>query len=138
MEDGSWIGLSIDGWLMGTPDKAGTYSFSVCAMGAGGEDYAVYTLNVVDVPDAETTAPTESVSQTTQAPSETTAPAQTENEETKAPTTETQAPIEEPAGQQQAEEKDTGIPWWALTLIALVGAGAGVGTAVLLIRKNKK
>ena len=138
LEDGSWIGLSIDGWLMGTPDKAGTYSFSVCAMGAGGEDYAVYTLNVVDAPDAETTAPTESVSQTTQAPSETTAPAQTENEVTKAPTPETQAPIEEPAGQQQAEEKDTGLPWWALTLIALVGAVAGVGTAVLLIRKNKK
>ena len=138
LKDGSWLSLGADGRLTGTPNKAGTYSFSVCAMGAGGEDYAVYTLNVVDAPDAETTAPTESISQTTQAPSETTAPAQTENEETKVPTTETQAPIEEPAGQQQAKETDTSIPWWALTLIALVGAGAGVGTAVLLVRKNKK
>ena len=124
LEDGSWLGLSIDGWLMGTPDKAGTYSFSICVMGAGGEDYAVYTLKVAEAPAAETTVPAESVPTSTEAPSETTAP--------------TQAPTEAHSEKQQVKEKDTGIPWWALVLVALLSAGAGVGTAVLLIRKNNK
>lgn len=46
--------------------------------------------------------------------------------------------------QQQAQQPEDptppngGLPWWALSLIIIVSAGAGVGTAVLLIRKNKK
>jgi hypothetical protein len=31
-----------------------------------------------------------------------------------------------------------GLPWWVLSLIIIVSAGAGVGTAVLLIRKKQK
>ena len=63
LEEGSWLGLSIDGLLMGTPKKAGTYRFSVCAMGAGGEDYGAYTLTVVEAAteptaDTQTTEPT--------------------------------------------------------------------------------
>ena len=143
LEDGSWLGLSVDGWLMGTPSKAGTYSFSVCVAGAGGEDYATYTLKVVEAQNTETTVPTETVPEITEEPTETTALAQTENEETETPIEETQAPAEtsveapteEPAD-QQVKETDTGIPWWVLVLVGIGAAGIGAVVAVILIKKK--
>ena len=134
--EGSWLGLSLDGWLMGTPSKSGTYGFCVCAMGAGGEDYAVYTVYVAQPIEAETTAPTEMTQQATEGSDETTVPAQTEEVNSSLSTTEMPKPItEESDGDQDTEEK--GLAWWGLMLITLVGAGGGVGTAVLLIRKKK-
>ena len=120
LEEGSWLGLSIDGWLMGTPTKAGTYSFSVCAMGAGGEDYGVYTLTVVEADSQETTEPTTSTTQTTE-------PTTTELENVTTPTT-------EPTTQTEQPEKAT--PWWVLVLVGLGAAGIGVGVAVILIKKK--
>ena len=120
LEEGSWLGLSIDGWLMGTPTKAGTYSFSVCAMGAGGEDYGVYTLTVVEADSQETTEPTTGTTQTTE-------PTTTELENVTTPTT-------EPTTQTEQPEKAT--PWWVLVLVGLVAAGIGVGVAVILIKKK--
>ena len=120
LEEGSWLGLSIDGWLMGTPTKAGTYSFSVCAMGAGGEDYGVYTLTVVEADFQETTEPTTGTTQTTE-------PTTTELENVTTPTT-------EPTTQTEQPEKAT--PWWVLVLVGLVAAGIGVGVAVILIKKK--
>ena len=120
LEEGSWLGLSIDGWLMGTPTKAGTYSFSVCVMGAGGEDYGVYTLTVVEADAQETTEPTTGTTQTTE-------PTTTELENVTTPTT-------EPTTQTEQPEKAT--PWWVLVLVGLVAAGIGVGVAVILIKKK--
>ena len=120
LEEGSWLGLSIDGWLMGTPAKAGTYSFSVCAMGAGGEDYGVYTLTVVEADSQETTEPTTGTTQTTE-------PTTTELEDVTTPTT-------EPTTQTEQPEKT--IPWWVLVLVGLGAAGLGVGAAVILIKKK--
>ena len=120
LEEGSWLGLSIDGWLMGTPTKAGTYSFSVCAMGAGGEDYGVYTLTVVEADSQETTEPTTGTTQTTE-------PTTTELEDVTTPTT-------EPTTQTEQHEKT--IPWWVLVLVGLGAAGLGVGAAVILIKKK--
>ena len=120
LEEGSWLGLSIDGWLMGTPTKAGTYSFSVCAMGAGGEDYGVYTLTVVEADSQETTEPTTGTTQTTE-------PTTTELENVTTPTT-------EPTTQTEQPEKT--IPWWGLVLVGLGAAGIGVGVAVILIKKK--
>ena len=120
LEEGSWLGLSIDGWLMGTPTKAGTYSFSVCAMGAGGEDYGVYTLTVVEADSQETTEPTTGTTQTTE-------PTTTELENVTTPTT-------EPTTQTEQPEKAT--PWWVLVLVGLGAAGIGVGVAVILIKKK--
>ena len=120
LEEGSWLGLSIDGWLMGTPTKAGTYSFSVCAMGAGGEDYGVYTLTVVEADSQETTEPTTGTTQTTE-------PTTTELGNVTTPTT-------EPTTQTEQPEKAT--PWWVLVLVGLVAAGIGVGVAVILIKKK--
>lgn len=120
LEEGSWLGLSIDGWLMGTPTKAGTYSFSICAMGAGGEDYGVYTLTVVEADSQETTEPTTGTTQTTE-------PTTTELENVTTPTT-------EPTTQTEQPEKAT--PWWVLVLVGLGAAGIGVGVAVILIKKK--
>lgn len=120
LEEGSWLGLSIDGWLMGTPTKAGTYSFSVCATGAGGEDYGVYTLTVVEAGSQETTEPTTGTTQTTE-------PTTTESENVTTPTT-------EPTTQTEQPEKAT--PWWVLVLVGLGAAGIGVGVAVILIKKK--
>lgn len=120
LEEGSWLGLNIDGWLMGTPTKAGTYSFSVCAMGAGGADYGVYTLTVVEADSQETTEPTTGTTQTTE-------PTTTELENVTTPTT-------EPTTQTEQPEKAT--PWWVLVLVGLGAAGIGVGVAVILIKKK--
>ena len=128
LEEGSWLGLSIDGWLMGTPTKAGTYSFSVCAMGAGGEDYGVYTLTVVEADSQEATEPAVGA-QTTEptADTQTKEPTTTELENVTTPTT-------EPTTQTEQPEKTT--PWWVLVLVGLGAAGLGVGAAVILIKKK--
>ena len=133
LEDGSWLGLSIDGWLMGTPTKAGTYSFSVCAMGAGGEDYGVYTLTVVEADSQETTEPTTGT--------QTTEPTTTESNISTTPTAESTTesnidttPTTDPA--TKTELSQTGIPWWTLVLVGLGAAGIGVGVAVILIKKK--
>ena len=123
--DSPWLGLSIDGWLMGTPTQAGTYSFSISVMGAGGEDYRAYTLVVEEPAAPETTVPTETTApETTGA----TAPAPSETTDKPAPTTDTK---DDP--QKEAE----GISWWVYVLAALGATGVGVGVAVLLIRKDK-
>ena len=127
LKDGSWLGLSIDGWLMGTPDKAGTYSFSICVMGAGGEDYMTYTLTVVEAAPTPTTEP---------AAEPTTAP--TEMPTTEAPTSPAEIPTTVPAtdSTQQPDQAGESIPWWALVLVGLGAANIGVFVAIILIRKK--
>jgi hypothetical protein len=81
------------------------------------------------VPD--TTAPTETVSDTT-------APTENGSMDTSVPTEATN-PTEVPTkDREDPTPPNGGLPWWALSLITFVSAGTGVGTAVLLIRKNKK
>ena len=121
LEEGSWLGLSVDGWLMGTPTKAGTYSFCVCVMGAGGEDYGVYTLTVVEAGTQESTEPT------AQATTQTTAPAPAETGSATTPATE--------MGQQK-EPSGGGVPWWILVPVVLCASGIGMGAAVLLTKKK--
>ena len=124
LEDGSWVGLSIDGWLMGTPDKAGTYSFSVCVMGAGGEDYMTYTLTVVEAPIPETTA---LATEPTEAPEVTTTSAEIP----------TIAPTETvPTQPQQTQQTKESAPWWVFVLVGLGAANIGVCVAVILSRKK--
>ena len=130
LEDGSWLGLSTDGWLMGTPTKAGTYSFSVCVMGAGGEDYMTYTLVVEEPAVPETTAPETQVTTEATTPETTGETAPTPSETTGKP-----APTTDAKGKPQ---NDTGgISWWVYVLVALAATGVGVGVAVVLIRKDK-
>ena len=116
LEDGSWLGLSADGWLMGTPTEAGTYSFSVCAMGAGGEDYGVYTLTVVEANNEDSSVPTE--------PTAPTKPTATQ------PTSPTPVPTPE-----ETQQPEGSIAWWVLVLVALGAAAIGVVVAVILSKK---
>ena len=111
--------MGADGRLTGTPNKAGTYSFSVCAAGAGGEDYATYTLTVVESGSPENTEHA--------AGTQTTEPTTTESNISTTPTT-------DPA--TKTELSQTGIPWWTLVLVGLGAAGIGVGVAVILIKKK--
>ena len=127
--DKTGLGLSIDGLLIGTPTAAGDYSFCVCAVGAGGEDYRVYTLKVVQAPVQETTVPTVTLPETTQPPVDITATTSAESTTT--------APTLPAADTPQTPEKESaGIPWWALVLVGVAATGVGVGTAIMLINKK--
>ena len=134
MKDGSWLSLGADGRLTGTPNKAGTYSFSVCAAGAGGEDYATYTLTVVESGSPENTEHA--------AGTQTTEPTTTESNISTTPTAESTTtesnidttPTTDPG--TKTELSQTGIPWWTLVLVGLGAAGIGVGVAVILIKKK--
>ena len=124
--DKTGLSLSKSGTISGTPTEPGTYTFSVCASGADGEDYATYTLTI-----AETVVPTETeatipvlVTEETVANTEPTV-AETV-EETLAVTQQVQTPPEEPDG----------IAWWVALLVALGAAGIGVAVAIVLIQKK--
>ena len=150
--DKTGLTLSKSGTISGTPTQAGTYTFSVCAAGAGGEDYATYTLTIteastpagteatiqvlapeetiqVTVPTVEETIP-ETLPATEPAVEETlqvAEPAVTQTiPETLDATDETQTPPEEP----------NGISWWVVLLVALGAAGIGVAVAFMLIKKK--
>ena len=62
--DQTGLTLTQHGLLEGSPLKAGSYTFSICAAGEGGEDYASYTLTVTEQ-KAETTDPTEETAEET-------------------------------------------------------------------------
>ena len=65
--DATGLTLTQHGEIEGTPLKAGTYGFTVAAIGAGGEDYVILSLKVNE--PAETTAETkETESAVTDAP----------------------------------------------------------------------
>lgn len=101
---------------------------------------------------AATSPPTEPATAQTQPPTPTEnmpTPTETGSLDTSDPTdssgidtsvpTEATNPTEVPTkDREDPTPPNGGLPWWALSLITFVSAGAGVGTAVLLIRKNKK
>lgn len=79
----------------------------------------------------DTTVPTETGSMDTSVPMD------SSGMDTSVPTEATN-PTEVPTkDSEDPTPSNDGLPWWSLALIAFVGTGAGVGTAVLLIRKNK-
>lgn len=146
--------LSADGMLTGTPTKAGSYSFTVCAINDGGEDYAVYTLTVKDAPKQttpETTAQT-APETTAQTPPDATAEAPVETAAQTAVQSETaidvSATVEVPEskGEPEDEDKDdgkdkggdnSGILLWLVPAVALVAAVAGGGITAVFIKKRK-
>jgi len=117
--DATGLTLSKDGTLSGTPKAAGTYTFSVSAVGAGGEDYREYTLTVTEPATESTDSPIEAPTGTQKAP----APKDTADKDVK-----------------QDEDGSDGlqITWWMVALIGVAAAGIGAAVAALVIRKNKK
>ena len=87
-------------------------------------------------PPAEpTTAQTQPPAPTENIP-ETTAATETGKLDTSVPT-ETTNPTEVPTkDKEDPTPSNDGLPWWFLVLIGLVGIGAGIGTALVLIRKK--
>lgn len=87
-------------------------------------------------PPAEpTTAQTQPPAPTKSIP-ETTAATETGKLDTSVPT-ETTNPTEVPTkDKEDPTPSNDGLPWWFLVLIGLVGIGAGIGTALVLIRKK--
>lgn len=123
--------LSNDGKITGTPSAPGSYTFCICAAGAGGEDYMVYTLVVKEAPVDTQPEETEPVMATEP----------TENTEitegTEPIPTETQLPTE--PTETKPNKKDSaskGISPWLLVVVGVIAAGAGVGVALILTKKK--
>ena len=85
-------------------------------------------------------APTENIPKTT-APTEvakldTSVPTDSNGTDTSV-STEATTPTEVPTkDREDPTPPNGGLPWWSLVLIGLVGIGAGIGTAMILIRKK--
>lgn len=135
LED-SGLYMTMENMIMGTPLKAGTVTFCVCASGEYGEDYMEYTLTVkeaVETPDL--TAPDETVQ-----PAESedvTAPDATDVPDASQPGTGETIGVADDISVQQKNESAEGFPWWAVVLIGIAAAGAGIGVAIILLKKKK-
>lgn len=116
----------------------------------GGIAYSSIVAVTVTESSAASPEPTATQPQTSAPPETTPAPAATtsvqESETAPAETALTTPaessadPIRQTASAQTAgdtgSQKQAQIPWWALVLVGVVGVGAGIGTAMVLIRKK--
>ena len=141
--------LSNSGLISGTPTAAGSYGFCVCAAGAGGEDYMVYTLTVREAEKQEVTEPTEPEETTEPTTStEPSKPADTSPAETKPASTD---PAEStpgvPTTGSTPDSNAKTFPWLVVGLIVAAVLGIAVVAVVCvvviilvvkLIKKKKK
>lgn len=117
--DKTGLVLTQHGTLEGTPQKAGTYTFCVCAAGEGGEGYMELTLTVAQKEeDIEETEPTEQTQDPTEDAEET-------EEESKS------------KDKKQDRDKDQGgfKLWWILIPIGLFIGAVCVTVVILIIKK---
>lgn len=107
--------------------------YYVCGIttSAGGRAYSsVVPVTVLDAEPVETILPTEPE----ETPPDATAPDATTPAISEAPVpTETAVDISAP----QPEPAEEGFPWWGFALISLVSIAAGIGVAVLIMKKKK-
>ena len=118
--DKTGLTLSKNGTISGTPKTAGTFTFCVSAVGAGGEDYREYTLTVAQKEADPTETPTDPTTTGTAKD-----PAQKETTD---------------KDHIQKRDKDESerfeITWWMIVPVIAVAAGAGIGLAVILTKKK--
>lgn len=124
--------LSKNGTLEGTPTKAGTYTFTICAAGEGGEDYATYTLTIKEVTATESTATTTEATEP-----ETTAKPTEPSEGSELTDTTEQPTVGADTVEKDNEQDTSGVPWWAILLIALAVIGAGAVILIVVLKKKK-
>lgn len=108
-------GLKIDrqGLITGTPTAAGSFTFLLCTVNAEGERYLSFTLTVTE-------------------------PAATTPETTDTAAPESAPPATQPTQPPVADQTPGAFPWWGILLIALGGIGIGIGTAIVIMKTNKK
>ena len=119
--------LTQHGELEGTPTKAGTYTFTICAVGEGGEGYMTYTM-VVKEAEEETTDPTEPTEDPTESVTD-----PTEEPETAAPS--------DPSPQEDSEEKNDNKDGGNALIFVAIGLCVliiGMVVAIVVILKKKK
>ena len=115
--DQTGLNLTQHGELEGTPWKAGTYTFTICASGEGGEGYRSYTLTVTDTMATDPENPT--------------------------PTPEGGGEGEQgtqpggPSSGNEGDQEPNGMPWWAIALIVVAAGGAGAGISIAVTKKKK-
>lgn len=134
--EGSGLRLIKENFIVGTPLKAGTITFTVCASGDYGEDYREYTITVKEAPEV----PEETQPDPTQTDPTGTVPQQTEAPEV---TGDTQITEKDP---QNTEVEGQGFNWkkllpWVIVLLVIacaVLAGVVVGVVVIVIIKKKR
>ena len=128
----SGLRITKENYIVGTPVKAGTFTFSVCASGDYGEDYREYTLTVKAPAATEPTQPSEpEETQTQTEPVAETKPLETQPEETQMAT--------EPIPTVGTDHPETeGLPWWGYLVIVILASGIGAAVALLIVLSNKK
>jgi len=119
--------LSASGQISGTPKAAGTYSFTVCAAGEGGEGYMTYILTVKKAAEEETEPSTE------------TQPGDSTEKPTKKPTSSKNQNNKE-TDDEDEDREDSGLD----QILIYVGVGIGaliiilVLLLVLVLKRRKK
>lgn len=147
----SGLRLIKENYIVGTPAKAGTFTFTVCASGDYGEDYMTYTLTikeaevVPEVTEPEITEPEETLPEETLP--EATAPSEPEDETTTEQTetlttgeTPEDSKVQKDKEESRTDDKKTEkqeFPWWGYVLMGIACAAAGAGVTVLLLKKKK-
>jgi len=154
--DATGLRMTKENELVGTPQKAGTYTFTVCAAGDGGEDYMELTLKVREAPapqpepekpeepkqEAEkpTPDPVPPAQETPAAPEQPSAPEQTAPEK---PAPEVPSPdkIPEKTPEETPEKEASSngnLFWIALVLIIIGAIGIGIGSTLIVLKVIKK
>lgn len=141
--------LANNGVLSGTPKKAGSYTFTICAANEQGEDYATYTLivkeaaeNPTEETEPEATTPTEAPTETP-TDTQTTAPEATEGSETTGTVT------KKPNKTNKTNKNNTDIDGsennpgdmillWVIVAAVAVLLSAGVIVLIIILVKKKK
>ena len=135
--------LAKNGVLSGTPKKAGSYTFTICAANEQGEDYATYTLVVNEATENDPTV-TEPVATTDpEIPTEATETIDKTGEVTKPGKDKTEQPKEDVSTDDAAQNGDensddgSGTIWFVVSIILGVVV-IGLVVLIILLLKRKK
>ena len=135
--------LAKNGVLSGTPKKAGSYTFTICAANEQGEDYATYTLVVKEATENDSTV-TEPVDTTDpEIPTEATETIDKTGEVTKPGKDKTEKPKEDVSTDDAAQNGDensddgSGTIWFIVSIILGVVL-IGLVVVIILLLKRKK
>lgn len=140
--------LAKNGVLSGTPTKAGSYTFTICAGNDNGEDYATYTLTVQEKP-AEPTEPNESVPDETEPVASTpveSEPDATEKETEKTDETDKTNKTNKTDKTTGKNQKDSGddddngdnMTWLIVACVVIACLAVAVVVLVIILIKRKK